>query len=106
MVRARKYALNLYISAALSLFSIARSCGNAKIAVKTGKNPQKTAMKKSNPACQKKKQKNDDIKSVHKNRPEPYLISQTEITTNDNNIPDLVVLLESECPTATREDLK
>ena len=53
MVRARKYALNLYISAALSLFSMARSCGNAKIAVKTGKNPQKTAMKKSKPACKK-----------------------------------------------------
>lgn len=71
MVRARKYALNLYISAALSLFNIARSCGNAKIAVKTGKNPQKTAMKKSKPACKKKKKhKNveNDISSVHKKK--------------------------------------
>nr|GMC70623.1 hypothetical protein Iba_scaffold61430CG0010 [Ipomoea batatas]GME12607.1 hypothetical protein Iba_scaffold14018CG0010 [Ipomoea batatas] len=51
VVLATKYALNWYISAARSLLSIALSCGNVNIAVKTGKNPQKTAMKKSSPAC-------------------------------------------------------
>lgn len=51
VVLAKKYALNLYISADLSLFSIALSCGNVKIAVKTGKKPQNTAMKNSNPDC-------------------------------------------------------
>ena len=61
MVLAKKYALSLYISAALSLFSIARSCGNANIAVKTGKNPQKTAMKKSKPACKQQKKRSNDF---------------------------------------------
>lgn len=51
VVLAKKYALNLYMSADRSLFSIALSCGNVKIAVKTGKNPQNTAMKNSNPDC-------------------------------------------------------
>lgn len=51
VVRAKKYALNLYISADLSLFSIALSCGNVKIAVKTGKNPQNTAIKNRSPDC-------------------------------------------------------
>lgn len=51
VVLATKYALNLYMSAARSLLSMALSWGNVKMAVKTGKNPQNTAMKKSNPAC-------------------------------------------------------
>lgn len=51
VVRARKYALSLYMSAARSLLNMALSCGNVKIAVNTGKNPQKTAMKNSSPAC-------------------------------------------------------
>ena len=51
VVLATKYALSLYISAALSFDSIALSCGNAKTDVNTGKNPQNTAMKNSRPAC-------------------------------------------------------
>ncbi|KAL3825679.1 hypothetical protein ACJIZ3_021708 [Penstemon smallii] len=51
VVLATKYALNLYMSAALSLLSIALSWGNVKMAVNTGKNPQNTEMKNSNPAC-------------------------------------------------------
>lgn len=51
VVLARKYALNLYMSAARSLVSMALSWGNAKMAVKTGKNPQNTAMKNNSPAC-------------------------------------------------------
>lgn len=51
VVLATKYALNLYMSAARSLLSMALSWGNVKMAVKTGKNPQNTAMKNSNPAC-------------------------------------------------------
>lgn len=50
VVLATKYALNLYISAARSLLSIALSWGNVKMAVNTGKKPQNTAMKNSNPA--------------------------------------------------------
>lgn len=51
VVLATKYALNLYISAARSLLNMALSWGNVKMAVKTGKKPQNTAMKNSNPAC-------------------------------------------------------
>jgi hypothetical protein len=39
------------MSAARSLLNMALSWGNVKIAVNTGKNPQKTAMKNSSPAC-------------------------------------------------------
>lgn len=48
--RAAKYALSLYIPADLSFINITLSCGKVKIAVKQGKNPQKTEMKNSNPA--------------------------------------------------------
>ena len=51
MFRAAKYALSLYIPTDLSFISITLSCGKVKIAVNSGKKPQKTEMKNSNPAC-------------------------------------------------------
>lgn len=50
MFLANKYALSLYISTDRSFASIARSRGNVKMAVKTGKKAQYTDIKNSSPS--------------------------------------------------------